>query len=217
MCFLITAKVQDSRAAFSSKIYQEWDKDTSLSPAKTRPPSQMVEVPSSQALGLQLVAMDGGQPVFPLQTLVRRFAEGSPEIEAVKLMKATFDKTFPEAARAALKASSKTGAGSPGPNRAQGSCDYTVDGGAEPLDPSRVLDLRYQPMAEFTAEKLGTLVGRSGRPTVVIDKDHQIWLLNTTEEELEVLPGELFGFGCGDYQNSICNLAFGVATGLRFR
>ena len=171
-------------------------------------------MPSSQSLGLQLLAMEGGQPVFPFQTLSRRFTEGSQEIEAVKLMKATFDQTFPAAAKAASKAPSKSGVG---PDRAQGSCDYTVDGGAEPLDPSRLLDLPYQPLAEFAAEKLGTLVGKSGRPTVVIDKDHQIWLLNPGEEELEVLPGELFGFGCGEFYNSICNVAFGVVAGSVFQ
>ena len=47
--------------------------------------------------------------------------------------------------------------------------------------------------------RLGTSLGKAGKPTVVIDKSHHIWLLNSGEESLTVTPGELFGFGTGQY------------------
>jgi hypothetical protein len=34
---------------------------------------------------------------------------------------------------------------------------------------------------------------------VVIDKSHNIWLLNSTEETMTIQPGDLFGFGPGQY------------------
>ena len=47
--------------------------------------------------------------------------------------------------------------------------------------------------------RLGTSLGRGGKATVVIDKSHNIWILNSTEDTLAVQPGELFGFGTGQY------------------
>ena len=54
----------DLRAAFESEIYKHWDEDATLSPPKTRPPSTTSQ-PSEQVLGLELLAMENGHPVFP--------------------------------------------------------------------------------------------------------------------------------------------------------
>ena len=42
-------------------------------------------------------------------------------------------------------------------------------------------------------------MGRGGKATVVIDKSHNIWLLNSTEETMTLQPGDLFGFGTGQF------------------
>lgn len=38
---------------------------------------------------------------------------------------------------------------------------------------------------------------------MVIDKNHHIWLLNAGDEALNLEPGELFGFGTGQFSVSV--------------
>ena len=63
----------DLRAAFESEIYKHWDEDATLSPPKTRPPSTASQ-PSQQQLGLELLAMENGAPVFS-------FASSSQQVQ----------------------------------------------------------------------------------------------------------------------------------------
>ena len=51
--------------------------------------------------------------------------------------------------------------------------------------------------------RLATVPGRSGKPTLAIDKSFQVWLLNPTNEPMQVSAGELFGFGTGSYSNTV--------------
>ena len=38
---------------------------------------------------------------------------------------------------------------------------------------------------------------------MVLSADFHVWLLNTSEEPMDVPPGELFGFGTGAYVNQV--------------
>lgn len=48
-------------------------------------------------------------------------------------------------------------------------------------------------------DRLGTSVGKAGKPTLAICKSFHVWLLNPGTEAMSVEPGELFGFGTGAY------------------
>ena len=60
-------------------------------------------------------------------------------------LKVQFESNFP----------ATTDARTPGPARAGGSCDFTVDGGKVPLDLARVIDLPAIPAADFTTPRRG--------------------------------------------------------------
>ena len=51
--------------------------------------------------------------------------------------------------------------------------------------------------------RICTAVGRSSKPTVIIDKHLKIWLGNPTDQE-QVYTGEIFGFNTGNFEYKIC-------------
>ena len=138
----------DLRAAFESEIYKHWDEDATLSPPKTRPPSTTSQ-PSEQVLGLELLAMENGHPVFPSEVLLSKFKEGSPEQEEVKKMEKTFRDLY-----AAAPGRRNSAGGQPQGNRASGQCDFSIDGGQQPIDVGRDLDLPCVPVDEVPTQRL---------------------------------------------------------------
>ena len=52
---------------------------------------------------------------------------------------------------------------------------------------------------------MGAVAGRAGagKPSLVLTKDYHVWLLNPTSEPMQVVAGELFGFGTGQYINQV--------------
>eukprot|EP00438_Fugacium_kawagutii_P006468 Skav206265 [mRNA] locus=scaffold265:244596:255091:- [translate_table: standard] len=187
----------DLNAAFESQVYNKWDSDSNLSPPSTRPPTQRRL--DAQSLGLEIIAMQNDRPVFPLDVLLARFNEGAPEVEVVKKMKEDFETAF-----SAFGATTTTTRATE--SRASGQCDFSVDDGAKPVNVTRELQLAWVPIGECPAATdrlLGVVPGRQGKPTVVVCKNHQIWLLNPTEEDMEVTAGELFGFGTGQFANVV--------------
>lgn len=137
----------DLRAAFESEIYKHWDEDATLSPPKTRPPSTASQ-PSQQQLGLELLAMENGAPVFPSQVLLSKFKEGSPEQEEVKKMEKTFHEKYAPPTQSRRNSTS----GQQG-HRASGQCDFSIDNGQRPIDVSREVDLPTVPVSEVPAER----------------------------------------------------------------
>lgn len=51
--------------------------------------------------------------------------------------------------------------------------------------------------------RLGAIVGKTGKPTIAICKDYHVWLLNSVSDPMEIVAGELFGFGTGQYSNQV--------------
>lgn len=47
------------------------------------------------------------------------------------------------------------------------------------------------------------MVGKAGKPTVVLDKDFGLWLLNPGDAKIKVPCSELCGFGTGAYKNGV--------------
>lgn len=226
----------DLRTAFESEIYNHWDNDTNLSPPKQRPPTATTRELDQQGLGLELIAMHGGHPVFPADVIMGKFRAGSPEQEGVKELQTKFEELYPPR----NTSRSRPAATVQGANRATGHCDFSIENGEVPLDVTRILDVECVPIAEVPASpqrllvsrkglsvvvschvasmlpeqyfaecvlhdllpcnvRLGVCVGKNGKPTVVIDQAHNIWLLNSSDETMDVTAGELFGFGTGAY------------------
>lgn len=64
---------------------------------------------------------------------------------------------------------------------------------------------------------MATLTGKSGRPSIVIDKDWRIWLGNETSEVATFSSMELFGFGTGSFETKICRGGKRDAIGIAWR
>ncbi len=100
---------------------------------------------------LNFLCWSGGAPSFP-ESALTKFAEGTPSHNAVKDMKKQLLDEFPNStvtptARGQQQVSV----------RATGRPDYSIDGGKEPVDPSRLLDMEYVVASDFeqSVERLG--------------------------------------------------------------
>ena len=47
--------------------------------------------------------------------------------------------------------------------------------------------------------RLGFVMGKAGKPSIAILEDFSLWLYNPAPTPIEVVAGELFGFGTGNY------------------
>ncbi|CAK9076028.1 unnamed protein product [Durusdinium trenchii] len=205
-------KLTELRSTLESRIYDHWETclydNNADSPPKERPPTSTA-APTAETMGLSLVALTRGKPTFPLSVLLGRFQNDSPEQEEVKQLQKQFLEEFGEAGDPTARTTT--------PSRAHGVCDYTVDEGLKPLDTSRTVNLTAIPVASFTGERLGALPGRAGKPTLALDKDFHLWLVNSSNEEMEVTAGELFGFGTGSYNTQVVTREAEETNGLAWR
>ena len=134
----------DVQNALESRVYEHWDA-SSIAPPKARTREQLPD-PS-----LNFLCWSGGAPSFP-ESALTKFAEGTPSHNAVKDMKKQLLDEFPNStvtptARGQQQVSV----------RATGRPDYSIDGGKEPVDPSRLLDMEYVVASDFeqSVERLG--------------------------------------------------------------
>lgn len=136
------AKVHD---ALSSMIYECWD-ESQESGAKTRPAD---DESSSGPLGLKVLAVDSNNCIVWPESVLKRFPAHTPEYETIHKMQKEFLEKFPQTAPRPASASKPDAL----PTRAIGSPDFTIDGGAEPLDPTRSIDLEGVQSHDFLATK----------------------------------------------------------------
>ena len=111
------------------KVFQHWD-DMASSPAKTRPKAQT----DQSVEGLTLLSCTAAGPVWPA-TLTGKFPAESAEHKELMELKQTFEKEFPPQVE---------GGGAPTVRktmRVTGQPDFSIDGGREPIDLARVVDL----------------------------------------------------------------------------
>lgn len=121
-------------AEIESKVYTRWD-GLPLSPAQTRTrPAQSMAVQ-----GLDVISCIDSGPVWP-ESLDSKFPSGTPEHKALGEVKSRFLEEFPTA-RPAHAASSTTPSTVPTALRVSGQPDFSLEGGQEPLDLTRELDL----------------------------------------------------------------------------
>ena len=115
-------------------VFKHWD-GLSSSPPKQRPRSQAA--PDWNVEGLLLLSCTRSGPVWP-EHLDSKFAANSPEAKEIQELKQSFLSEFPAISEPGQAAA---GAGARAPTvRAAGQPDFSVDGGREPLDVSRVVD-----------------------------------------------------------------------------
>lgn len=66
--------------------------------------------------------------------------------------------------------------------------------------------------------RLATVVGKAGRPSILIDKNYKIWIGNCAEEPQVFSQSELFGFNTGSFEFKLVGGASKVdSTGLAWR
>lgn len=112
------------------------------SPPQSRP---LEENEAQSAPSLQIIAWQNGAPHWP-DFLDTKFPEGSSEAEALSRKKQEFLQKFP------AQPAPRTGT-TVRPGRAGGHCDFSIDGGAKPLDITREIQPEQVGEADFTENR----------------------------------------------------------------
>ena len=135
----LSSEQKDVEAAITSTVWNHWDALPD-SPPKQRPSPEL-----AAPQNLQILSWAGG-PVWP-ETIWKHFQPDSPEYQALQNQHKLFKEKFPSAVVLPAAGSESTTA----VRRATGRPDYTIDGGAAPLDITRVVDTEKKTEAEFGA------------------------------------------------------------------
>ncbi|CAK9072657.1 unnamed protein product, partial [Durusdinium trenchii] len=199
--FLNAKQVARATRSLRDYVYKGWD-ESSAAPAKTRPPDEQESKPPPE---LQILAFEGGRAVWP-RPLLSRFDPGTEEHSMMAAKKAEFDAAFPQSA--AETRNPAPGRTSGQPQRAGGLCDFSIDGGLEPLDVQREISLAAVTDADFEAERngrLGMSESKAGKPAVLIASNLNIWLGNGADEDMTFKCQELFGFGVGAFEEKVAS------------
>lgn len=51
--------------------------------------------------------------------------------------------------------------------------------------------------------RLGAMIGKSGKPTIVLTESYHVVLLNSSATPMQMECGELFGFGTGQFKDLV--------------
>eukprot|EP00438_Fugacium_kawagutii_P011614 Skav216070 [mRNA] locus=scaffold389:183362:184141:- [translate_table: standard] len=182
---------KEAEQLLQEKVYKSWDSDPH-SPPSTRPRDPLPD-PNLQILGWQEQA-----PFFP-ESLVQKFAQGTAGHKRVLEMKSELESAIPTAA----STSGAAGGSVRVQPRAGGRPDYTVEGGAQPLDPHRCVDLPLIQAASFSETRLLSVDGTRAKPALFLSTDMELFLGNTTNEEITYNAIEICGFNTGSYEQKI--------------
>lgn len=137
-----------TQTALTSLVYEYWDTLEVAGP-KTRPREDGGCAPPP--LKVLAVASDGSLS-WP-STLMDRFPEGSTERLALEKKKEAFGEQYPESLPKPGSGQQRSPSKGTQP-RSGARPDFTIEGGALPVDPSRIVDLAGVKAADFTAERL---------------------------------------------------------------
>lgn len=135
--FLTGKQLKRADQWIKDAVYKHWD-TSPAAPPKNRPAEESV---AETQPNLQLLAWVNGSPVWPA-ALTTRFVQGSEEHRLMSEKQLEFEKAFPTATPIAASGTSE-------PGRTGGLCDYSVDGGECPLDPTRELSLSVVTAEQF--------------------------------------------------------------------
>ena len=126
---IIQEHQKDVISIIETDVFQKWD-GLSTSPPKRRPQQERVTV----ITGMSLLSVDSaGQPGWP-RHIMEKFDVQSEQYAALSKLKTPFEAEFPPQ----QQQSNLAARGQP---RVSGVCDFSIEGGAEPLDCERVVDL----------------------------------------------------------------------------
>ena len=97
--------------------------------------------------------------VFPCwpDVILSKFHESTEEHKTLLKMKTAFEREFQVSQRNANANTNRVTSSTQG-NRCSGVCDYTVDGGKEPLDVQRVIDLPHVGLESFESDNRPGLI-----------------------------------------------------------
>lgn len=85
-------RLQEIRAALESQIYDWWD-DSPDAPAKERPPVRVAPL-DAESVGLTILAMRAGKPIFPMEVILQRFPEGAEERKKINALRTAFETEY---------------------------------------------------------------------------------------------------------------------------
>ena len=143
---------KDVQTAMENMVYSHWDASKDA-PAKTRP-QEAVADPE-----LTLLTWSNGHPLFPASVL-EKYATGTSANDEILKLKQEFLAAFPESAvtGGAGAGQSRQAQGGQGANqRARGRPDFNIDGGASPLDVTRVIDATFVKDADMTITRTNSV------------------------------------------------------------
>ena len=142
---ILFAKTQE---AISSMLYEHWDNAAEISGPRQRPR----ESATAQPLGFKLLAVNSnGKVVWP-DSILGAFHEGTAEYKELEKKKAKFLEMCPSSAPASAGQRDSVSTSNP---RSSATPDFSIEDGAMPIDPSRVVDLAGISTQDFTAERPG--------------------------------------------------------------
>lgn len=145
-------RLPEIRAALESQIYEWWD-GSADAPPKERPPVRVAEL-DAESIGLSILAMRAGKPIFPLEVILKRFPDDAEERKKVNELRTAFEAEYGAEAVQTGSAAQPN----PGAARASALCDYSIDEGLTPLDTTRHVDLASVPCADFAEQRHGSSV-----------------------------------------------------------
>ncbi|CAK9054943.1 FO synthase subunit 1 [Durusdinium trenchii] len=189
---------KDVQTAMENMVYSHWDASKDA-PAKTRP-QEAVADPE-----LTLLTWSNGHPLFPASVL-EKYATGTSANDEILKLKQEFLAAFPESAvtGGAGAGQSRQAQGGQGANqRARGRPDFNIDGGASPLDVTRVIDATFVKDADMTITRKAYVQAKGIKPALVIDTDFNLWLGNEGDCETKLDACELCGFNLGNFEEKV--------------
>ena len=134
----------DIKSDLEEMVYSHWD-SSPQAPARSRP----VEPQPEPSLGF--LTWSNGVARFP-EAAFHKFPEGSVHYQELSEMKKQLVAEFPSSGTVAATTAQTRATVQP-PARATGRPDFSIDGGAEPIDVSRVLVLEYVATNALTVER----------------------------------------------------------------
>ncbi|CAK9102225.1 unnamed protein product [Durusdinium trenchii] len=180
-------------ADLQTSVFQHWDGLPS-SPPKTRPRAKA----SLHVDNLSLLSCTATGPVWP-EGLTDKFPADSAHRKELEALRNKFLEEFPPPKDTA-------GAGATTPRvpvrRVSGEPDFTIEDSRRPIDINRNLDPTLE-APPAPADRTATVAGKSGKPSIIIDKDMKIWIGNESDSAMSLKPTELFGFNTGAFEFKI--------------
>lgn len=132
---------RDVAATLEAKVYKHWD-SSSGAPPRSRPAETVAAEPT-----LELLSWVNGAPHFP-EALSQKFAQDSAAHAEVEGMKQTLQQEFPSAATSGPQGGQRSVRA-----RAVGRPDFSIDGGAQPVDTTRLIELNHIAESAFSVER----------------------------------------------------------------